>query len=209
MAIILSNLNRFITFFIGRFLGKLVVNWLSEIPPFLAYVATLPCENINVRKLAINDKLQCSVATYIRCDGVVNNQIKKGLLLSLSMSFVKPVKIWQSYTQEGGCLVHFARLANTLLKKEESARDNHVVACNFAEKFVDFKNCRFRPTFRHIAVSFSPRDKVLHRNYVVCYGNYVVNLHKRSRKDYIPACLKRYIRLVVYFDLKTNQIDWH
>ena len=34
-------------------------------------------------KQAINDKLQDSVATYLRCDGVVNNQIKKGLLLSL------------------------------------------------------------------------------------------------------------------------------
>ena len=35
--------------------------------------------------------------------------------------------------QERGCLVHFARLANTLLKDEESARDNHVLACNFAK----------------------------------------------------------------------------
>jgi len=29
--------------------------------------------------------------------------------------------------------MHFARLTNTLLKDEESARDNHVFACNFAE----------------------------------------------------------------------------
>jgi len=34
-------------------------------------------------KQAINDKLQGSVATYLSCGGVVNNQIKKGLLLSL------------------------------------------------------------------------------------------------------------------------------
>ena len=33
-------------------------------------------------KQATNDKLQGSVATYLRCGGVVN-QIKKGLLLSL------------------------------------------------------------------------------------------------------------------------------
>jgi len=33
-------------------------------------------------KQVINDKLQGSVATYLRCDGVVNNQIKKGLLPS-------------------------------------------------------------------------------------------------------------------------------
>jgi len=29
--------------------------------------------------------------------------------------------------------MHFARLANTLQKHEESARDNHVFACNFAK----------------------------------------------------------------------------
>ena len=34
-------------------------------------------------KQAINDRLQGSVATYLRCGGVVNNQIKKSLLLSL------------------------------------------------------------------------------------------------------------------------------
>jgi len=33
-------------------------------------------------KHAINDKLQGSVATYLMCGGVVNNQIKKGLLLT-------------------------------------------------------------------------------------------------------------------------------
>jgi len=32
-----------------------------------------------------------------------------------------------------GCLMHFARLANKLLKDEESARDNHIFACNFAK----------------------------------------------------------------------------
>ena len=36
------------------------------------------------------------------------------------------MNIWQSYKQERGCLVHSAHLANTLLKDEESARDNHV-----------------------------------------------------------------------------------
>jgi len=41
---------------------------------------------------------------------------------------LKSVNIWQSYKQERGCLMHFARLANTLLKDEESARDNHVLA---------------------------------------------------------------------------------
>ena len=41
------------------------------------------CETLMSAKQAINDKLQGSVATYLRCGGVVNNQIKKGLLLSL------------------------------------------------------------------------------------------------------------------------------
>jgi len=45
------------------------------------------------------------------------------------------MNIWQSYKQERGCLMHFARLANILLvlKDEESARDNHVLACNFVK----------------------------------------------------------------------------
>jgi len=48
-------------------------------------------------KQAINDKLQGSVATYLRCRWVVNNQIKKGLLFSLSVKLFKSVNIWQSY----------------------------------------------------------------------------------------------------------------
>jgi len=65
-------------FFIERFLGKFAVNCLLEIPPLLAYLTTLPSEIIIVRKQAINDKLQGSVATYLRCGGVVNNQSSKG-----------------------------------------------------------------------------------------------------------------------------------
>ena len=62
-------------------------------------------------KQAINDKLQGSVAARLRCDGVVNNQIKKRLLLSIvKKNFFKSVNIWQSYTQKSDCLVHFLRL---------------------------------------------------------------------------------------------------
>jgi len=53
------------------------------------------------------------------------------------------VNIWQSYKQERGCLMHFASLANTLLKDEESARDNDVLVCNFA-KYSPFKNFSLR-----------------------------------------------------------------
>jgi len=43
-----------------------------------------------LRKQAISDTLQGSVATQLRCGGVVNNQIKKGLLLrSLPVNFFK------------------------------------------------------------------------------------------------------------------------
>jgi len=48
-----------------------------------AYVSTLPGETLMSVKQAINDKLQGSLATYLMCGGFVNNQIKKGLLLSL------------------------------------------------------------------------------------------------------------------------------
>ena len=72
---ILSILNRFNKFFTERFLGKFAVKWMSKVPPHLAYVATLPCETLISAKQAINDKLHGSVATYLRCGWVVNNQI--------------------------------------------------------------------------------------------------------------------------------------
>jgi len=66
-------------------------------------------------KQAINDKLQGSAATYLRCGEVVNNQIKRGLLLSLWVKkYLKSVNIWQSYKQERDCLVHFISLLNQL-----------------------------------------------------------------------------------------------
>jgi len=82
MTVILSNLNRF-HFFTGRFLDKFVEKVILKIPTHLAYVATLPCETLISAKQAINDKLQGSVATHLRCGGVVNNQIKTGLSQSL------------------------------------------------------------------------------------------------------------------------------
>jgi len=78
MTIILSILNRFMIFFTGRFPGKFADKRISKISPHLAYVATLPCETLVSAKQAINDKLQGSVATYLRCGGAV-----KGLSLSL------------------------------------------------------------------------------------------------------------------------------
>jgi len=83
MTIILSNLNRFKNHFTESFFGKFVVNWMLKIPPYLAYVATLPCETLKSAEQASNDKLQGSVATYRMPGGVVNKQIESGLLLSL------------------------------------------------------------------------------------------------------------------------------
>ena len=84
IGLILSSLNRFSIFFTG-FLGKFAVKSLLKIAPPCLHMLPHYLWNINVWKQAINDKLQNSVATYLRCVGVVNNQIKKGLLLSLSV----------------------------------------------------------------------------------------------------------------------------
>jgi len=86
VSIILSNLNR-LKKVTGKFLGKFAIKWILKIPPHLAYVATLPCETLMSAKQAINDKLQGSVATYLMCGGVVNNQIKKDLLLTVRVKF--------------------------------------------------------------------------------------------------------------------------
>jgi len=82
MTIILSNLNQ-LKKFTGKFLRKFIVKWILKLLPHLEYVATLPCETImSAKQAAINDKLQ-----VLRYSGVVNNQIKKGFLLSLCMNF--------------------------------------------------------------------------------------------------------------------------
>ena len=54
-------------------------------PCICCYTTSLPCETLMSEKQAINDKLQGSVVTYLRCGGLVNKQIKKVLLLSLSV----------------------------------------------------------------------------------------------------------------------------
>jgi len=61
----------------------LSIYWILKVPPHLEYVATLLCETLVSAKQAINNKLHGNVATYLRRGGVVNNRIKKGLLLSL------------------------------------------------------------------------------------------------------------------------------
>jgi len=87
MATVLSNINR-LKKFTGRFLDKIVVKRILKIPLHPAYVAALPCETLMSAKEAINDKIQGSVTAHLRCSEVVNNQIRKGLLLSLSVIFL-------------------------------------------------------------------------------------------------------------------------
>ena len=82
-------------------------------------------------KQAINDKLQGSVAAFLKCGGVVNNQIKKSLLLSLSEK--KSVNIRQSYKQKRDFIVHFLRLLAVCWPGAQSAWNNHALACNLAK----------------------------------------------------------------------------
>jgi len=72
--------------------SKFAANCLLKIPPHIICVATLPCESRmseNERQsqtnAVINDELQGTVVTYLRCGEIVNNQIKKGLLLCLTV----------------------------------------------------------------------------------------------------------------------------
>ena len=46
-------------------------------PPPLAYVAKLPCETLMPEQQTIHDKLQGSVATYLRCGGLLITKLRK------------------------------------------------------------------------------------------------------------------------------------
>ena len=63
--------------FTGRLIGKFVVKWILKIPTHLVYVATLPCETLVSAKQVINYKLQGSVATYLRCGGLLITKLGK------------------------------------------------------------------------------------------------------------------------------------
>ena len=95
----------------------------------LHYLVKHQCQQNRPQMTKCNDKLQGRVATYLRCGGVVNNQIEKGLLLSV---WVKNVYLAKLQEKQRGCLMHFACLANTLLKDEESAWDNHDIVLSEA-----------------------------------------------------------------------------
>jgi len=75
MTIILSNFNRFKK----NSTRKFAVKWILKIQPHLAYVATPPCETLMSAKQAINDKLQCSVASLhiSRVVGLLITKLRK------------------------------------------------------------------------------------------------------------------------------------
>ena len=79
-------------FFTGRLLGKFAVNWLLKIPPL------------------------------VKMWWVVNNQIKKGSLPSLSVKNFKSVNSWQSYKKDRRCLVHFVHMATTAKRRRKCTR---------------------------------------------------------------------------------------
>jgi len=65
--------------------------------------------------------------------GLLITKLRKVFAKSVNELFFRSIDISQSYKQKGGSLMDFARLATTLLKHEERARDNHVLVCNFAK----------------------------------------------------------------------------
>jgi len=60
--------------------------------------------------------------------GLGNKRLTINYIIIIQFSVAK-----KAYKQERDCLVHFVHLATSLLKDEESVRDNHVLARNFAK----------------------------------------------------------------------------
>ena len=131
MTIIVSYLNRFKN--TVRFLCKFAVKWILKIPLHLECVATLPCKTLMSTKQALSNKLQGSVAAYLRCGWVVNKNLKKVYCWVSEWKNFKLVNIWQSYKQWSDCLVHFVRLLAVCWPGMQSAWDHHTLACNFAK----------------------------------------------------------------------------
>jgi len=89
------NFHRFSKFFSGRFLDKLAFKWFNK--------NRICCHttswSIIARKQTTNDKLRRTVATYLRCGGVVINQITKCVLLSLPATLFKSANTWPRTTK--------------------------------------------------------------------------------------------------------------
>ena len=67
--------------------------WLLTTPPYLKYVATLPCNLSLVACVADINVSQGSVATYARCGAIFNTHFATNLPRNFSVIFFKSVKI--------------------------------------------------------------------------------------------------------------------
>ena len=78
IAIILSYVNRFQKkISLKDSLVNVQLNAYKKIPQHLAYIAALPCKTLTSAKQAHNDKLQGSVAAYLRCGGLLITKLRK------------------------------------------------------------------------------------------------------------------------------------
>ena len=71
-------------------------------------------------KKRLTKKLKGSLAVDVV--GLLITTFERSIAESASEKRIKFVNTWQSCKQEGGCLVHFLRLATTLLIDEEITR---------------------------------------------------------------------------------------
>ena len=111
-----------------RICSKLEIKYPTT-PCICAHTVTLILWNINVRKHAINDKLQGtgdSIATYLKCGEVVNNQSEKGLLLSLSVKKMIKTGKYFAKLQERTWLSHaLTTLSHTAKRQRKCTRQSH------------------------------------------------------------------------------------
>ena len=98
---------------------------------------------------------------------------------------------------------YFARVANTLLKDEESARDNHVLACNLFTDF--FRNMVFglcsvstlinvalsRVSFPCLVLSHSP-------DCVGCFANHITAISAYTLSCNTDICLWKKATKLIY-----------
>jgi len=84
-------------------------------------------------KQALNDKLQCTVALFLKCGGVVNNQIKKGLLLGVRVKKIK-INEYLAKLQTRAWLSHaLCAPGQDTVKRRRNCTRHHVLSCYFAK----------------------------------------------------------------------------
>ena len=130
--------------------------------------------------------------------GCYNNQIRKGLLLSLSVIFLNAVNIWQEYKQEFDCLVHFLRLLAVCWPGAQSARDNYALACNFA---------KYSPIF-----NFFCTHRLSNKHFLICL------LTTPSHLKHVATLTCNLLLMVYFADINVSQgsvrsnigkVPWH